>query len=191
VDRAGLRASDTDRERAVELLRGHAAVGRLTVEELDERCSRALQATTFGDLDALTADLPPVSPPPRAAAPPVRVKRRPRMPGATYFADAWRAPAPPEAAMRDLLQFVAPPLQRHGYLLRERTPHRLVFERSRRPVWTFVVAVLVFPVGLLALIYKEETRITIDLQPAGGGTLVAASGMAPLAVRRAFAELEA
>jgi hypothetical protein len=191
VDRAGLRASDADRERAVELLRGHAAVGRLTVEELDERCSRALQATTFGDLDSLTADLPPVSPPPRAVPPPVRAKRRPRMPGATYFADTWRAPAPPEAAMRDLLQFVAPPLQRHGYVLRERTPHRLVFDRSRRPVWTFAVAVLVFPVGLLALIYKEQTRITIDLQPAGGGTLVAASGMAPLAVRRAFAELEA
>ena len=93
--------------------------------------------------------------------------------------------------MRDLLRFVAPPLQRSGYELRERTPHRLVFERSRRPIWTIALAVLLFPVGLLALIYTDKARITIDLQPAGNGTLVAASGVAPLAVRRAFAELEA
>jgi hypothetical protein len=190
VDRAGLRASDADRERAVELLRGHAAVGRLTVEELDERCSKAFSAKTFGELDELTADLPPVSVPPRAVAPPAPVKR-PKVPGATYFADTWRAPAPPEAAMRDLLQFVAPPLQRNGYQLRERAPDRLVFVRSRRPVWTIAVAVLLFPFGLLALLYTEEARITIDLQASSDGTLVAASGVAPLAVRRAFAELEA
>ena len=152
MERAGLRASDADRERAVELLRGHAAVGRLTVEELDERCSRALAAKTFGELDELTVDLPPISAPPRAVPPPVPVKR-PKVPGTTYFADTWRAPAPPEAAMRDLMQFVAPPLQRHGYVLRERLPNRLVFDRSRRPIWTFAVAVLLFPVGLLALIY--------------------------------------
>ena len=190
MDRAELRASDADRERAVELLRGHATVGRLTVDELDERCSKALSAKTFGELDALTADLPRVSPPPRAVAPPAPVKR-PKVPGSTYFADTWRAPAGPEVAMRDLLQYVAPPLQRSGYVLRERTPNRLLFERSRRPIWTFAVAVLVFPFGLLALLYKDEERIAIDLQPTREGTLVAASGMAPLAVRRAFAELEA
>jgi len=190
VDRAGLRASDADRERAVELLRGHAAVGRLTVEELDERCSKALEAKTFGELDALTLDLPRVSPPPRGAPPPARLKR-PKVPGSTYFADTWRAPASPEVAMRDLLQYVAPPLQRNGYELRERTPHRLVFQRTRRPVWTFAVAILLFPIGLLALLYKDDARIAIDIQPAGDATIVAASGVAPLAVRRAFAELEA
>jgi len=190
VDRAELRASDADRERAVELLRGHAAVGRLDVDELDERCARAFSAKTFGELDELTADLPPVSAPPRAALPPVPVKR-PKVPGTTYFADTWKAPAPPEVAMRDLLQFVAPPLQRSGYELRERTPHRLVFQRSRRPIWTIAVAVLLFPFGLLALLYTDEARITIDLQPSGNSTLVSASGVAPLTVRRAFAELEA
>jgi hypothetical protein len=58
-------------------------------------------------------------------------------------------------------------------------------------VWTIAVAVLLFPFGLLALLYTEEARITIDLQASSDGTLVAASGVAPLAVRRAFAELEA
>ena len=50
MDRAAFRASDADRERAVELLRGHAAVGRLTVDELDERCAAAF-VTLQGDQD--------------------------------------------------------------------------------------------------------------------------------------------
>jgi len=191
VDRAGLRASDADRERAVDLLRGHAAVGRLTVEELDERCSRAFSAKTFGELDELLMDLPRVSAPPAAAPPPSAPARKPpRVPGKHYFAETWRAPAAPDRAMRDLLTFVAPPLQRSGYELRERTSHRLVFVRSRRPVWTIAVAVLVFPFGLLALLYTDEARISIDLYPAGDGTLVSASGVAPLMVRQAFRQLE-
>ncbi len=190
MDRAALRTSDADRERAVALLQVHAEAGRLTVEELDERCSRAFSAKTFGELDALTVDLPPVPAPQRARPAPTPV-RRPKLPGTTYFADTWRAPVPPEVAMEDLLAYVAPPLRRSGYELREHTPHRLVFVRTRRPVWTFAVAILVFPLGLIALVHKTDERIAIDLQPARGGTLVAAGGVAPLAVRRAFAELEA
>jgi len=192
VERAALRASDADRERAVDLLRGHAAIGRLTVDELDERCAAAFAAKTFGELDALTADLPPISAPPAAAPPPsAPAVKQPRVPGKHYFAETWRAPATAERAMGDLLAYVAPPLQRNGYELRERTPHRLVFVRERRPIWTFAVAVLVFPIGLLALLYKDEARVVIDLHPAGDGTLVSASGVAPLAVRQAFRQLEA
>ena len=60
--RASLRASDADRERFVEALRRHHAEGRLTTEELSERTERAYAARTFGDLDALAADLPPIQP---------------------------------------------------------------------------------------------------------------------------------
>ena len=69
--RASLRASDADRERFVEALRQHHAEGRLTVEELTERTERAYAARTFGDLDTLAADLPPLQPPaPQPAQPP-------------------------------------------------------------------------------------------------------------------------
>src|SRR5918993_129846 len=184
MHRIDLRASDADRERAVEMLRGHASVGRLTVEELDERCAAALRAKTFGDLDALTVDLPPVSGAPAAAPQPVvPAVKLPRVPGKHHFAETWRAPASPERAMRDLLTYVAPPLQRHGYELREHTPHRLLFVREKRPIWTIAVAVLVFPFGLLALLYTDEARVAIHLHPAGDGTLVSAGGVAPLAVR--------
>ena len=39
-----LRASDAEREHHVELLREHAAQGRLTVDELDERLDRVYAA---------------------------------------------------------------------------------------------------------------------------------------------------
>lgn len=52
-----LRASDAEREHAVEIL-GHAATeGRLSVEELDERIQSAYATRTIGELDRLLADV--------------------------------------------------------------------------------------------------------------------------------------
>jgi hypothetical protein len=53
-----LRASDADRERTVALLREHAAVGRLTLEEFTERMSAAYLARTHAELETLARDLP-------------------------------------------------------------------------------------------------------------------------------------
>ena len=52
-----LRASDEDRDRALDVLRAAAGDGRLTAEEFGERMEAALSARTLGDLAALTADL--------------------------------------------------------------------------------------------------------------------------------------
>ena len=60
ASQAGLRASHGDRDRVVELLRVAAGDGRLTAEELDERLEAALTARTYGELAALTTDLPAV-----------------------------------------------------------------------------------------------------------------------------------
>jgi hypothetical protein len=67
--RASLRASDADRERVAEALRQHHVDGRLTAEELGERLDAAYGARTFGELDAVTDDLPAIGPPVRAGAP--------------------------------------------------------------------------------------------------------------------------
>jgi hypothetical protein len=53
-----LRASDRERDEVITQLRDHAAEGRLSPEELDERVGRALAARTGVDLDAVLADLP-------------------------------------------------------------------------------------------------------------------------------------
>jgi hypothetical protein len=88
--RASLRTSDADREQFVEALRQHHAEGRLTAEELAERTERAYAARTFGDLDALAADLPPLRPPARAPGRPPSADLPPRM----------RPPGPKRAAAK-------------------------------------------------------------------------------------------
>ena len=54
-----LRASDTDRENVVRLLREAHADGRITMVEHGERVERAYSARTLGDLAELTGDLLP------------------------------------------------------------------------------------------------------------------------------------
>jgi hypothetical protein len=53
-----MRASDADRETVAERLRRAAGEGRILAHELEERLARALRAQTYGELDALVADLP-------------------------------------------------------------------------------------------------------------------------------------
>jgi hypothetical protein len=53
-----LRASDGEREQTVDILRTHAADGRLTVEELSHRVGVAYAARTRAELGALVGDLP-------------------------------------------------------------------------------------------------------------------------------------
>jgi hypothetical protein len=56
--RRASRASDQDRDDAVELLIEAYAVGRLSREELDDRATAAYSAKTRGELFDVTADLP-------------------------------------------------------------------------------------------------------------------------------------
>lgn len=59
MDQPELRVSDAERDRTVSRLRDAAAEGRLTFEELADRIEAASTAKTRGDLEPLTADLPP------------------------------------------------------------------------------------------------------------------------------------
>lgn len=56
-----LRASDADRDAAVERLAAAAGDGRLSLEEYSGRTDRALAARTRGDLEGLTRDLAPTA----------------------------------------------------------------------------------------------------------------------------------
>jgi hypothetical protein len=62
-----LRISDTDRDRAAEVLREAHAQGRITVDELDERLTSVYSAKTEADLVPVTRDLP-ATPGPGSAA---------------------------------------------------------------------------------------------------------------------------
>jgi len=183
-----VRASDAERERAVEQLRDHALAGRLTVEELDERCERAYAARTVNELAVLLADLP-ATPAPRATPLPTPVPSV-GPPGVRPFTYEWHHPVAPDKAMGAALRHLAPALNRHGYELVERSDSLLGFACSYRPGWTYAVAILLPPFGLLALLHKVEERLVIELEPdRRGGTRMIVRGSAPKRVRRAFAQL--
>jgi hypothetical protein len=52
-----MRASDADRDRVINVLRGALGDGRLTADEFDERLEAALSSRTLGELAVLVADL--------------------------------------------------------------------------------------------------------------------------------------
>jgi hypothetical protein len=53
-----VRASNAEREATVERLQRAVGEGRITLAEFEERAQAAYAASTRGELDALTADLP-------------------------------------------------------------------------------------------------------------------------------------
>ena len=66
ADRRNLRVSDAEREHAADVLRRAAGDGRITFEELDDRLTAAYAARTYGELAAITEDLPEAGPQPPA-----------------------------------------------------------------------------------------------------------------------------
>jgi len=85
------RASYEDRDRVVELLRIAAGDGRLSAEELDQRLEMALAARTYGELAALTKDLPD-APGPAAMAEPKDLVRIEAGSGSTRRDGRWVVP---------------------------------------------------------------------------------------------------
>jgi hypothetical protein len=79
-----LRAANDDRKRVTDWLQAQYVAGRLTSQELEDRIGQALAARTMGDLEALTADLPPIQTPaaPRSAPESPRGRRHHRRHGA-------------------------------------------------------------------------------------------------------------
>jgi hypothetical protein len=68
---SSMRAASADRERAVDVLKAGFTEGRLSQDEYNDRMGRAYAARTYGELTALTADLPAGVVPTMWQAPPV------------------------------------------------------------------------------------------------------------------------
>jgi len=69
--------SDAERDATLKVLGDQAAVGRLSLDELEERCDKALTVRTRGELTALTKDLPDDTPPTGSGAGTSAETRRP------------------------------------------------------------------------------------------------------------------
>jgi len=95
--RAILRASDADREQVAERLRHATAEGRLMAEELEERLEAVFAARTYGELDAIVADLP---------GEPVRRRERPQ----PSWAGGWSGAHPLLRPLPILAMFILAPV---------------------------------------------------------------------------------
>lgn len=186
-----LRLSDAEREFAVSDLKEHCAAGRLSLGELPERVALVYRATTYGELAEAMGDLPELAN--AASSPrPRRPSRRPMLPGRAPFLETREVPRPPEEVLGEALETMAPGLTRFGYEIVLIERDRIVFERSVRPAWTILIAIFTFPLGLLALLFKESEQLTVAVEGLGGSrTRLAIHGKGPLQVRRAVAGLEA
>ncbi|MFY1635907.1 DUF1707 SHOCT-like domain-containing protein [Solwaraspora sp. WMMB335] len=98
--RDGMRAADADREAVAERLRAALSEGRLDLAEFDERLQQAYAAKTYGDLNGLLDDLPPLAAVGRSQLAPIITGSLPaeltpgpdgRYPGATrrWLVDQW------------------------------------------------------------------------------------------------------
>ena len=154
-------ASDREREATVLRLRAAHLEGRIGTDEFEARVSRAQAAGTRAELDAIEADLPERSVP--SVEPTTGV---PWFPGRRHFVERKVLNAPLDEVREAALAFLVPPLERHGYPLQLEANDVLVFAQS------------------------FSVRITVRLRDLGDRrTLVLAHGVAPLGIRRAFAQL--
>ncbi|WP_052459615.1 DUF1707 domain-containing protein [Tessaracoccus massiliensis] len=94
-----MRIGDAERDEAVGMLREHHATGRLGSDEFDDRMSRALQARTRSELDALFLDLPDPRPGSQyTGAPAYPQPVVPPAYGYDQLPDSYGQPPPPVAA---------------------------------------------------------------------------------------------
>jgi hypothetical protein len=165
-------ASDAEREAVARRLRIQHVAGRLTLDELGSRIARAYAARTPDELATLVADLP------APAAPLVSVKRRP-----DRFSVSLETDDPPAVILAAAVREVTAA----GYRTSE-DEHLLV--RRVRPVWTFVVAVVLFPVGLLALLVIRTRTVSLQVHELpGGGARLVAEGTGPRTLAARIASL--
>jgi hypothetical protein len=182
------RASDTERERIAGWLRDAAASGRLTVEELDERMGRAYSAVTRGELAELISDLPVSSVPPPMVLPRPAAPIPMLLPGRAFFTVRWRSATDINGAGAEVMRHLVPMLAGDGYRIVEQSARRLVLHRKHMPTWAIVIAILFFPIGLLALLARESDAVTVELfSDADGTTVTHVQGVAPMNVRTSCA----
>jgi hypothetical protein len=83
---------------------------------------------------------------------------------------------PPVEGMRRWETTISPTLANGGYKLTTREAQSLHYVKRYAPGWTIAVAILLFPVGLLALMAKNESMLIVTFEAYGSGTLTRISG---------------
>jgi hypothetical protein len=85
---------------------------------------------------------------------------------------------PPSLAIQKWQASYTPWFASHGYQQTGQGESVLTYTRSYFPWWTILLAIILFPIGLLALLLKAHAILTVSFEPEGEGATVSLGGMA-------------
>lgn len=87
-----------------------------------------------------------------------------------------------------VLRVWVPRLNHYGYHLTTQSIGGATFQRRYRPWWTIVLAIVLFPLGLLFLLHKRTIHVTFSFVEKAGKTVVSVAGEGERSLRDWFAE---
>ena len=91
-------------------------------------------------------------------------------------------PAPPDQVLSQVMSVSGA----DNYRPLMTSPQGVTLQRKKIPLWAIIVAIFLFPLGLLALFAKEEETVGIGLEPVQGGTQVTIGGQASRTLQSAL-----
>jgi Protein of unknown function (DUF2510) len=105
------------------------------------------------------------------------------------FQHQFLMPRPPGEASRTLIEAMNPAMSMDGFAVSGQTPDSTIYTARQTPAWCVVLAVVLFPIGLLFLLNKREATVTVRFVPERGGTRVIAAGIGSDRLRELFGTL--
>ena len=86
----------------------------------------------------------------------------------------------------DVLPHILAVVGTDGYQLAARPDAGVVLSRRRIPVWAIVLAVVLFPFGLLFLLVRQDEIVNVSVHHVSGGTQVTIAGRASVQLQNAI-----
>jgi hypothetical protein len=82
-------------------------------------------------------------------------------------------------------------LSQHGYRPTGQTDSSLTYTRTYIPTFAVVLAVVLFPIGLLALLARREAVVSVSFRPSGARSIAAFAGTVQRRAAPAVQQLDA
>jgi len=95
----------------------------------------------------------------------------------------------PPSSLRYWEHAASPSLASMGYTISNKYGATLHYNKRITPAWTIVLAIVLFPVGLLALISKRDVSLIVSFEAYGDGTMVKISGNGPKRTKKWLDEM--
>lgn len=113
------------------------------------------------------------------------------MPELAFFSHRFSSEMTPPQTYDHITAAVVPYFAAHGYRVASTNPEGIRLACEYRKSWVIPICVLLFPIGLLALLAEKRRHdITVSLRPNGAGTEVFFAGEAPPHLRAAIEALD-